>query len=234
MSSPSPVITTLSTLQQTLHLLHHRNKNQHRLAKWYKSLSQFRRQIPKLKAEIGAYDAARAIKKESMYVAKAREALMERIVFLRERLVGQWYLAFSNIISDNQWSAIGLMLLGSLARFRCVLNEVGREIGLEEENIKDQEIKPISLPQQEEVKIDMGEVVDRKSLQNSKNREKLSFEVEEVDEEVKVTRMEVIEKSGKEVTKAKKDEKIPMPAKRPKKKRKKGGDAFDDLFDSLM
>ncbi|KAH6684164.1 hypothetical protein B0J14DRAFT_572277 [Halenospora varia] len=93
MSSPSSSpITTLTTLQQTLHLLHHRNKNQHRLAKWYKSLSQFRRQIPKLTAEIEAYEAAHAIKKESAYVMKARDALRARIEFLRERCVGRWYL----------------------------------------------------------------------------------------------------------------------------------------------
>jgi len=45
--------TTLLTQSRLLHLLHHRNKNQHRRSNWYRHFSSFRREVKKLCGELG-------------------------------------------------------------------------------------------------------------------------------------------------------------------------------------
>ncbi|KAF4634613.1 hypothetical protein G7Y89_g3506 [Cudoniella acicularis] len=286
MSSHSPSVT-LKNLEDTLHLLHHRNKNQHRLAKWYKSLSQFRRQIPKLVSEFEAYYSARAIKEESVYVVKARESLIARISFVRERLIGRWYLylielaasvakegprtiffemakaiweanlfvmgagpksrplgrpsplwAFSNVVADNQYAALGLMLVGSLARFRSVLNIIGREVDIEEDDLEEELDEPALQPEELEAKVDVGEVIERTAFEDLHFGGKVRGKEEDgnVEDDKEVTPRKSLQKEKKkrkQVIEAKEAKAEPTPTKRPKKKRKKG-DAFDDLFDSLM
>lgn len=110
-TSPTTSLTnplaTLTTLHLTLHHLNHRNKNQHRLAKWYKSLTQFLRQSAKLSREIEEFDAARVldpgygrtdgkVRKESKFTIAAREKLIARIEYLalgrKGDMIGKWYL----------------------------------------------------------------------------------------------------------------------------------------------
>jgi ribonuclease MRP protein subunit RMP1 len=100
----------LTSISQLLHLAHHRNKNQHRLSKWYKSFSQLRRQVSKLLAEIESLETAERFDvtgtgkgkagkgkgkldgKESKYVKAAREKVEARVEFLEERVVEKCYL----------------------------------------------------------------------------------------------------------------------------------------------
>jgi ribonuclease MRP protein subunit RMP1 len=157
--------------------------------------------------------------------------------------------AFSNLVADNQYSALGLMLLGALARVKSILGrlmvEQGIHVGLLEtaETIEDE-----GQPAQEEVAIadagcdDFGELVDREEIIGDieGHRENLN---EEGDGEVAE---EVINQAATE-KKARLKKRIgpstdmdeglakgeSRPSKPPKKKRKKG-DAFDDLFDILI
>ena len=100
----------LSSISQILHLAHHRNKNQHRLSKWYKSFSQLRRQISKLLVEIESLENAERFdvtgtgkskigngrgkvnENESKYVKAAREKVEARVEFLEGRIVEKCYL----------------------------------------------------------------------------------------------------------------------------------------------
>jgi ribonuclease MRP protein subunit RMP1 len=133
---PIPKDVLIST-HQLLHLTHHRNKNQHRLSKWYKSFSVLRRQISKLITELEAFETAELYStpstprkgtglraRESKYVKAARERVESRVGFLKEWVVGDAYLAFSSLVADNQYSALGLVLLGSLARINTVLGQL--------------------------------------------------------------------------------------------------------------
>jgi ribonuclease MRP protein subunit RMP1 len=103
--SPDPPLSRQSQLKallisthQLLHLTHHRNKNQHRLSKWYKPFSQLRRQVAKLISEIGALEIAETYStkgksnEENKYVAAAREKVEVRVKFMREWLVGECFL----------------------------------------------------------------------------------------------------------------------------------------------
>lgn len=108
--TPSPSYTQkeLLSLSHLLHLIHHHNKNQHRLSKWYKSLSTFRRQVSNLLVEVQELDTALAFSlsnktrdgriagerkgKEGKYVRVAREKVEVRVRFWMEHCVERWFL----------------------------------------------------------------------------------------------------------------------------------------------
>ncbi|CAG8962051.1 hypothetical protein HYFRA_00005093 [Hymenoscyphus fraxineus] len=108
-------------------------------------------------------------KKESKFTIAAREKLGARIEFLTRYMVGRWYLAFTTLTADNQYAALGLMLLGSLARFQTVIKQVAKEINLVLD--KDLEIPEI-IQSREGIsdlgllqgKGDVGEVISREAF----------------------------------------------------------------------
>ncbi|CZT06090.1 uncharacterized protein RCO7_05134 [Rhynchosporium graminicola] len=246
MASPRPdaPLQELTSISQLLHLTHHRNKNQHRLAKWWKAFSVLRRQVGRLVAEVetleravkfssGASLGEKSRKKgrgkqlekeeESKYVTGAREAVEERVGFMKE--------AFSNVIADNQYAALGLMIMATLARVQTLLKSLDKESESESEN-GDPDLPPSAAKglDAESVDIargtDLGEVVSREDV----------VDMEE-DDGVDIKRLKKKKKKRERVEDEGEAESAAgvaaTPAKRPKKKRKKG-DAFDDLFAGLI
>ena len=53
-------VSQLQGVSQILHLIHHRNKNQHRHSHWWKWLAMLRRSIAKLITDIGHGNVERA------------------------------------------------------------------------------------------------------------------------------------------------------------------------------
>ncbi|KAH7321473.1 hypothetical protein BKA65DRAFT_81466 [Rhexocercosporidium sp. MPI-PUGE-AT-0058] len=274
-SSLSP-LTELTSTAHLLHLTHHRNKNQHRLAKWWKSFSILRRQAGKLVEEVEAlerclrFSSASTIgalggkegsekkkgdgegkrKKvkggngvgegESKYVKAARETVEERVEFLEVWVLPRCFLAFSNVVADNQYAALGLMLMATLARVRRVLRGLGREKanqdGNENEGGRDADVKEVLLAEQvaDARATDLGEVVSREEVVDIAGED----EGIEVKKSKKKKRRERVEEDGEAESGAGTGVgdgvgASATPAKRPKKKRKKG-DAFDDLFAGLI
>ncbi|KAG9235507.1 hypothetical protein BJ875DRAFT_542060 [Amylocarpus encephaloides] len=223
----------LTTLHQTLHLLHHRNKNQHRLTKWYKYFSEFRRHSQKLISEAQNYISARNLSKKSKFTEAAEVKLKGRLEFCCS-MVERWYFAFSTVVADNQYASLGLMLIGCLARFQSVTRDLCDEYGFEIEVLGDETMNeagevPVLQAEQEGAKEDdLGEIISREDV------------VEGFDDSVLVqdeTPPDV--KSEKKKKRKKAEEEIVVeevtPEKRQKKKKKrKKGDAFDDLFGSLI
>ena len=87
----------LHTISQLLHLTHHRNKNQHRLSKWYKSFSVLRRSIAKLVSELESFEQSLKFSsgkkgEEGKYVKAAREKVEDRVRFLEDRLMERCFL----------------------------------------------------------------------------------------------------------------------------------------------
>jgi ribonuclease MRP protein subunit RMP1 len=105
MSTPKE---SLFSLHQLLHLTHHRNKNQHRLSKWYKPFSILRRQISKLISELETLETAELYAskeerlRENKYVMAAREKVEARVKFLREY-----------VLENCFWQVVLLILLMS-------------------------------------------------------------------------------------------------------------------------
>ncbi|KAJ5173965.1 uncharacterized protein N7500_001896 [Penicillium coprophilum] len=78
-------------VHSTLHLIFHRNKNQHRRTKWWKWLSILKR---------ATLDLARSGVKSH----------------LANHIIPRCYIAFSTVVADNQFSTLGIVLLAALAR----------------------------------------------------------------------------------------------------------------------
>jgi ribonuclease MRP protein subunit RMP1 len=123
------------------------------------------------------------------------------------------------LVADNQYAALGLMLLATLARVRKLVLPL---MGSKAEDVEG------AMDIQEHGGLDLGEVIQRNEIVGGSAKE---------DEEDVQAGFEV--KKPKEKRESREQEhhlNRPIdstPTKRPKKKRKKG-DAFDDIFDSLI
>jgi ribonuclease MRP protein subunit RMP1 len=210
-TAPTPN-AELTSISHTLHLFHHRNHNQHRLAKWYKSFSQLRRHISKLILELETLDTSILYSsEESKYVQAARETVEDRVEFMRTWLEERWYVSFSNLVADNQYAAMGLFLLGTLARVRTLIGGLGRERVGDEEVVEEavgMEIEKGGLGIEREETYDFGEVVRREDLfEPSEDKE----EDEQRDPGVKST------KKRKSILHGEEDVELQTPTKRVKK-----------------
>ncbi|KAJ5545351.1 hypothetical protein N7535_006259 [Penicillium sp. DV-2018c] len=76
-----------------LHLIFHRNKNQHHRAKWWKWLSILKR---------ATLDLVRSDVESQKHLAT--------------QIIPRCYIAFSTVVADNQFSTLGVVLLSALAR----------------------------------------------------------------------------------------------------------------------
>lgn len=219
MAAPPPH-PELESIVSMLSAFSHRNKNQHRLSKWWKPFSQLRRHISSLVSELEVCH-----NEEQRYGARhkkgvvAREAVERRAGFLIVSLAPRAFLAFSMLVADNQYAALGLMLLATLARVRKLVLPL---MGSKAEDVEG------AMDIQEHGGLDLGEVIQRNEIVGGSAKE---------DEEDVQAGFEV--KKPKEKRESREQEphlNRPIdstPTKRPKKKRKKG-DAFDDIFDSLI
>ena len=149
--------------------------------------------------------------------------------------------AFSNLVADNQYSALGLVLLGCLARVKSALaqlvdeeedavSEVGKEVFVEVEGAE--------VPSD-----DFGEIVKREAvlagLEDDEGEEDERKKRSTIEETPQLTmsnsaQLESEQPGSPSVDKSSEQDMV-VHAPRPRKKRKKGkGDAFDDLFSSLI
>lgn len=161
--------------------------------------------------------------------------------------------AFSNLVADNQYSALGLVLLGCLARVKSAIRQFVDDEKIEgvdpEPEVEGDVVMELETGENER-QDDLGEVVDRREILGN-------LEGPLDDDEVSGDEPEKLEKLAdpeatkeiQRVTVSKQGKKKPTgplmdrdesltretatPSKPPKKKRKKG-DAFDDLFSSLI
>ncbi|KAF3403623.1 Meiosis protein mei2 [Penicillium rolfsii] len=90
----------VQAVHNVLHLIYHRNKNQHQRAKWWKWLSRLKRTA----VDLGWQNASVAI-----------PAAYNQ--YLSTHLIPRCYLAFSTVIAENQFSTLGIVLLATLSRF---------------------------------------------------------------------------------------------------------------------
>ncbi|KAK3944298.1 hypothetical protein QBC46DRAFT_374933 [Diplogelasinospora grovesii] len=132
---------TWQDLHPTLDILqrfHHRNKNQHRLSKWWAQADMLRRHLKKF---LGAVDGQLQLPlqrqtQQPTKKAKPKRAVVgevgggctegevkARAVYLRAQLVPRAYLAFSQLTADRQFAHLGLMLLGVLAQVDTALSK---------------------------------------------------------------------------------------------------------------
>ncbi|KAK4869712.1 hypothetical protein LT330_006094 [Penicillium expansum] len=87
-------IEDILAVHSMLHLIFHRNKNQHRRTKWWKWLSILKRATLDL----------------------ARSGVKSHLV----TIIPRCYIAFSTVVADNQFSTLGIVLLAALARLNKI------------------------------------------------------------------------------------------------------------------
>ncbi|KAL1619924.1 Ribonuclease MRP protein subunit rmp1 [Neofusicoccum ribis] len=139
-------LADLTTYSDMLHLIHHRNLNQHRHSIWWRSFSVFRRELSHFLSEYTTYQppaaATAPVSKPSAKASKAAaRRAAARLEAWKKDAVPRWYLcvfsavsfalrhapvgsaladvegsAFTEVVASTQFSAIGLVLLAVLAR----------------------------------------------------------------------------------------------------------------------
>ncbi|GAB1320761.1 hypothetical protein MFIFM68171_10971 [Madurella fahalii] len=122
-------ISSLSPALEILERFHHRNKNQHRLSKWWAQADMLRRHTRKmlLCLDSGVEEAERLARIKAKKKMKTRreaggdaehenKEARKRAEYLRWKLGPGAYLAFTQLSADRQFAHLGLMLLGVLAQ----------------------------------------------------------------------------------------------------------------------
>lgn len=114
-----PKQAELQHLADLLHLFHHRNNNQHRRATWYRHFSTFRKQLNLLNLDIATLNAAPATHLERSRKLKrdveVKGLIQRRVEVWKDVYVEKWFLAFSQVVADGRFAVLGLVLLGALA-----------------------------------------------------------------------------------------------------------------------
>ncbi|PYI23312.1 hypothetical protein BO86DRAFT_50918 [Aspergillus japonicus CBS 114.51] len=96
----------LFAIHSILHLIYHRNKNQHGNTKWWKWLAILKRTTRKLVMSIGHRPS---------YIA-GQSSAPKYTKPLAHTIIPRCYLVFSTVVADGQFSTLGTVLLATLAR----------------------------------------------------------------------------------------------------------------------
>ncbi|KAL6231465.1 hypothetical protein BDW75DRAFT_44375 [Aspergillus navahoensis] len=195
----------LFRIYSMLHLIFHRNRNQHGKTKWWKWLSILKRAVRNL-----------AMSLSSSKQGDFRTAEFYRR-YLADRVLPRCYLAFSIVIADVQFSALGTVLLATLAQLSKSTG-IDKEFNLQFPVETSHEPVPASHTGAPTEMEDIGEALSR------------SVEESEVVQgsEMQQTLQPVLTVSNK--PKASKT----LDTTKPRKKKNQKKNAIDDLFDGLL
>ncbi|KAF2158175.1 hypothetical protein K461DRAFT_290420 [Myriangium duriaei CBS 260.36] len=260
MATSSPSIIPKSTLSTTelsdlrhlsslLHLAHHRNRNQHRRAPFYRYFLLFRRHLSRIidlyttLAYVPDTHTARHRKKAEDRAALAR--VQGEVDFLARTLVPRCEHAFGQLIADLRFGVLGVMLIGALAQSCGILG-----INAWYDDVAEQEVGEVLRQFEREewgtVKggaevEDLGEVVkrERSPAAEESGTDRLASEKRVNAHSVGIVQRvppEPLDRKKHTTKKTVKERPAnfePVKEKKKKKKRKGGGDDIDDLFDGL-
>src|SRR5579859_4941690 len=200
-----------------LHVLHHRNKNQHHLQQFFKQLSILKRTLSRFLEGTGS------------------EYILQK---LRTAVIPNCWEEFSRVVARGEFVALGLVLCGSVARIGVIL---GIEVGEETVVITKTEETETIVQTDELGQVVMREVGTEEIVEVEKFGENdypvtpsgLTSALEGEDEDVgpDVSEVEVTEKVTSTVRKVADVAgigDIQPPAKKKRKKRR--GNEIDDLF----
>ncbi len=148
------------------------------------------------------------------------------------------YRSFSNVVADNQYAALGLVLIGTLARFTSVIRPFTKEDDLDElDELADQKAEQPADDGPGEVN-DFGEVVKREDIQmdlelDLEKDEKEGDDIGKLDDDLRGKASIKMRRAVEEDNRANPTEVSAYTPVKMRKKRK-NGDTFDEIFDSLI
>ncbi|KAL3455635.1 hypothetical protein BJX64DRAFT_272038 [Aspergillus heterothallicus] len=204
-----------------LHLIFHRNKNQHGRAMWWKWLSILKRTVWNLAQSLSFRDPG-TLRLAEFYTK-----------YLADRVIPRCYVAFSVVVADVQFSPIGTVLVATLARLAKATG-VDKDLKTRRRRTETAQ-KSISLPLNDfvshrdallEAREDIGQALSR-------GDEEEVLDVPQDSEPQQQTPQLVLEADSGLVAKDPDAEKTRKKKKKKKKKTKKKN-AIDDLFDRLL
>ncbi|KAK6350746.1 hypothetical protein TWF718_003933 [Orbilia javanica] len=261
-TSPKSLTAILTNDRNILHLLVYKSKNQHRSSLWFKWLQMLKRSIERITDHLTSTypddpesdsdsdsdsDPNSDPEQEKLTILinllkkdKVFTILLQRLFIA---IIPNSHRAFTTLITSTQYAAMGMVMLGCLARVHEVLSPFGDGIVEEEagiDGIKDfkDTIPSISsnygvgveVEEEEGDGEDTGEVISRDSITIQKHQRIRKAETkeegeEEEDEGTPIKRQKVeIHTTRRSITPLTVDERPP------KKDSKKNRTAIDDLF----
>ncbi|GAB7362169.1 hypothetical protein MBLNU230_g2195t1 [Neophaeotheca triangularis] len=240
---------TLEYLQSVLYSFLVRNKNQHRRSIWWRQFSTFRRQVDILtKAVVQLYETPTTNLLRTRKKAKDREIqadITQRLQFWQDVQVPKWQHAFSQVIADGRFAVLGLVLYATLAQICKVTGLVAKfeDLGQAEmqrvleafgkEHWQD-EVAGLEERSGEE---DFGEVVQREEdIGDREETTAMPRGVPALPDETAIDRRQAPDpRESKPIEQATKtgEKRNAEPTKKAPKKKKKKGNAIDDLFSGL-
>lgn len=220
-----------------LHLIYHRNHNQHRVLIWWKYLNIIHRNIRKILKLLVDLEFI----KSPQQIRHKEQQILDIIKYLiKKRVFTKAYYEFNGIIALGQFVTLGLALVGNLSKIYCILqyfkgvDRMCKRGIIEEASV---------LPPEHSGTDDVGEIVDlnkiSEDLQSKRKFEgdeakctkKLKTELNEMDdifltiEPVTTNKKVSSENSIDDIFGDLKEDK-----KKRKKKKKKKYNEIDDIF----
>ncbi|KAH6653898.1 hypothetical protein BKA67DRAFT_563530 [Truncatella angustata] len=266
-SSYQSALAKVQPLVPILAGFNHRNRSQHRHARWWAAFGSLRRNVGRLVSELEAAAAKRDARNPSKKRGRGGQeggggnggkAVEDKARWMRDFLVGEAYLDFSQLAADNQFAVLGIVLLGVLASVHdaCIqlvgeasslvevaLDELSTAIAepavvvevVQKDMAKKPSVKRAGLAEND---VDFGQVVSREEVAAAATAAQTP-KIREADGEpsVKRKKKDVGKSTNKPIEEVASREEVPKKdkaAKEKKKKKKSQGDEFDDLFSSLV
>ncbi|KAF4992743.1 hypothetical protein FGRMN_6953 [Fusarium graminum] len=228
---------TLAPLLPILNAFAHRHKNQHSSSHWWSSFSLLRRAVRNLAGDL----VLRPKKTKSSNAKRETHPALGRAKWMMRHVVPRAFVAFSQLAADNQHAPLGLLLLSVLARINTVLSHLAPV-----DHNREYSTSAVTKPTSPDLKrptpphsitseaagsgLDMGVAISRDQLllsQKVTTKPAQELDTHLKDPKHKERKPKIIRTDTKSHS-AKGDAKD-----RPKKKKKKGGDALSNLFGSL-
>ncbi|KAL4782742.1 hypothetical protein BJX76DRAFT_278993 [Aspergillus varians] len=201
----------LFRIHSMLHLIFHRNRNQHGRTKWWKWLSILKRTVWNIAVSLSS--------SKQGYLISSAESYKR---YLADRILPRCYVAFSVVVADVQFSSLGTVLLATLAH-------VSKSTGIDKEFKSRPRIEP------------SYEHVPLPHMKMSKGSEDIGETLSRTGEELDVVRSPGTQQTpqpglGDTLTPAPKESSVArtLDTMKPRKKKKKKKNAIDELFDGLL
>lgn len=165
---PRDVLASLQQENRLIMLLFHRNKNQHRVAKWWKQFCTLKRVIRKLLNILQKWHQSR--QNELYYI-------LNRFVKV---YVKKMYYEFNGVIALGQFPTLGVVLIGHLSRIYHICKELiplvdkrlVEKMSQKQDNILEPKNMTINMEQLEtlatESNEELGEIITESEINDSK------------------------------------------------------------------
>ncbi|KAL4926533.1 uncharacterized protein BDV17DRAFT_154983 [Aspergillus undulatus] len=200
----------LLRVHSIIHLIFHRNRNQHGRTKWWKWLSILKRTVWNLVTSLSPSD-------EGDFRASAESSRR----FLADRILPRCYVAFSVVVADVQFSTLGTVLIATLAQLSKITG-IDKELKSHPPVEASQRLVLSPHMRISKEQEDMGEALPR------------TAEAQEVarSSEQKQTSRSILENTARTTSRKSSVAKASDTANLRKKKKKRN--TIDDLFDGLL